>query len=138
MIEDGSDDQSDGGKYDYDIHPGRDMAPIGILLQPTLHEQPREWQCQKVGYQCNCQIFHKKHFPRDLQDKWSKFSYKSTPKVYDCHVIKAEYLIENIDLAFAAWQKRPWRHSLSFDEFCEWILPYRIGDEPLENWRKVF
>ena len=83
-------------------------------------------------------IFHKKHFPRDLQDKWSKFSYKSTPKVYDCHAIKAEYLIENIDLAFAAWQKRPWRHSLSFDEFCEWILPYRIGDEPLENWRKVF
>lgn len=83
-------------------------------------------------------IFHKKHFPRDLQDKWSKFSYKSTPKVYDCHAIKAEYLIENIDLAFAAWQKRPWRHSLSFDEFCEWILPYRIGDEPLENWRKFF
>ena len=83
-------------------------------------------------------IFHKKHFPRDLQDRWSKFSYKSTPKVYDCHAIKAEYLIENIDLAFAAWQKRPWRHSLSFDEFCEWILPYRIGDEPLENWRKVF
>ena len=83
-------------------------------------------------------IFHKKHFPRDLQDKWSKFSYKSTPKVYDCHAIKAEYLIENIDLAFAAWQKRPWRHALSFDEFCEWILPYRIGDEPLENWRKFF
>lgn len=46
-------------------------------------------------------------------------------------------LIENIDYAFKAWQL-PWATHLSFDEFCELILPYRIGTEPLQNWRKEF
>lgn len=83
-------------------------------------------------------IFYKKHLDSETREKWRNFSYRNLPRVYDAHVITASYLIENIDLAFAAWQKRPWKNTLTFDDFCEWILPYRIGDEPLENWRSVF
>lgn len=25
---------------------------------------------------------------------------------------------------------------LNFEDFCEYILPYRVGDEPLSLWRK--
>lgn len=63
------------------------------------------------------------------------FNYKHLPKIYDAHVITAEYLIENIDIAFEEWQKRPWNKHCTFDDFCELILPYRIEDEPLERWR---
>lgn len=53
----------------------------------------------------------------------------------DIHFIKADFLINNIDLAFEAWQKDPFARQLDFDDFCEYILPYRIGEEPLEYWR---
>ncbi len=83
-------------------------------------------------------IYKKRHLEHEVRDKWQKFSYRSLKKVYDAQVITADYLISNIDLAFAAWNKRPWSKHYSFEEFCEWILPYRIGDEPLENWRPVY
>lgn len=83
-------------------------------------------------------IFYSKYLKNSLKKKWAMFSPQQLRKVYDAKVITGDYLIENIDLAFTAWQERPWSKSVSFDEFCEWILPYRIGDEPLENWRKPY
>ena len=50
--------------------------------------------------------------------------------------ITAEYLINNIELAFKVWQEMPWGKDIPFDVFCEEILPYRVNTEPLENWRK--
>ncbi|MDR1339147.1 MAG: transglutaminase-like domain-containing protein [Prevotellaceae bacterium] len=54
----------------------------------------------------------------------------------DITCITAEYLINNIELAFKVWQERPWGKHIPFDAFCEEILPYRVGVEPLENWRE--
>lgn len=59
-------------------------------------------------------------------------------KVYDARVITSSYLIDNIDRAFAVWKTKPWNHSLSFDDFCELILPYRIANEPLTDWRRMY
>ncbi|MCD8260664.1 MAG: hypothetical protein LUD15_03520, partial [Bacteroides sp.] len=56
--------------------------------------------------------------------------------VQDIEVLSADYLIENIDLAFKAWQE-PWSRHFTFDEFCEYILPYRVRNEPISNWRKL-
>lgn len=58
--------------------------------------------------------------------------------VLDIEIITAKYLIENIDLSFKVWKDNPWNHKLSFDNFCESILPYRIEDEPLSNWRQLY
>ena len=69
---------------------------------------------------------------------WSHFSYRDTRKVYDAEVITADYLIDNIDHAFEVWGKRPWAKYYSFDDFCEYVLPYRIANEPLEAWRRVY
>lgn len=54
----------------------------------------------------------------------------------DINHITAEYLISNIELAFQVWNDKPWGKYISFETFCEEILPYRIGTEPLENWRE--
>jgi len=64
-------------------------------------------------------------------------NYQFKPQyIKDIHHITAEFLIENIDLAFYVWENNPWATHISFDEFCEWILPYRVNNEPLQNWRK--
>lgn len=75
---------------------------------------------------------------KDDKMRWNGFDYHVLNKVYDSKVITSEYLIENIDLAFQEWQKRPWNKSLSFDDFCDLILPYRIGNERLSNWRSLY
>jgi hypothetical protein len=61
----------------------------------------------------------------------------SYEKIFDINVITSEFLIDNIDLSYQAWKEKPWAQHLSFDEYCEWILPYRVMDEPLQPWRKA-
>jgi len=54
----------------------------------------------------------------------------------DIKNIKADYLIENIEYAFKAWSF-PWAREYSFDDFCNYILPYRYGNEAPSSWRKL-
>ena len=56
--------------------------------------------------------------------------------VYDIHTLTADYLIDQIDLAFEVWQK-PWSKGVPFDDFCRHILPYRVENERLASLRKV-
>lgn len=69
---------------------------------------------------------------------WQVFDYRTLKKVYDAQIITSDYLIENIDMAFREWRERPWNRTLPFKEFCELILPYRIGNERLSCWRKLY
>lgn len=68
-----------------------------------------------------------------LRNRW-KGIMPNGEKVYDCRVITANYLINNIERSFDLWKSKEWNTSLSFIDFCELILPYRIGNEPLEEW----
>ncbi|MDR1583890.1 MAG: transglutaminase domain-containing protein [Prevotellaceae bacterium] len=54
----------------------------------------------------------------------------------DIKYITGDYLINNIELAFKMWEEQPWGKDVPFDVFCEEILPYRVANEPLENWRE--
>ena len=74
--------------------------------------------------------------PEELA-RWKNAPFYSG-KQYDVWTIKAEYLIRNIDLAFKVYQGKAWNHNLSFEDFCEYILPYRIADEPLSDWRETY
>lgn len=48
----------------------------------------------------------KKGFLTDEQkNKWKGFSPKELIRVYDAKVIKAAFLIDNIDLAFSVWER---------------------------------
>lgn len=63
---------------------------------------------------------------------------KEKPTVsWDVQNLSADFLIQNIDEAFAVWH-RPWNQHLSFEEFCEWILPYRVGTEIPQEWRTLY
>jgi hypothetical protein len=53
----------------------------------------------------------------------------------DYQHIRANYLIENIDLAFDAWKESKFKENVNFNTFCNYILPYRVGTEIPESWR---
>jgi len=57
-------------------------------------------------------------------------------KIYDCQVITSDYLINNIEVAFRVWKEKPWSKNIDFETFCEYILPYKVGNEPIEDWRE--
>ena len=62
--------------------------------------------------------------------------YAQYGKVADITTVPADYLIENIEYSFKVWREQPWGKHVSFEDFCEFILPYRIKDEPLTRWKK--
>lgn len=55
---------------------------------------------------------------------------KLTP---DIQQLSSEFLIQNIELSFAAWNKIPKAKRASFDDFCQYILPYKTANEPFEE-----
>ena len=69
---------------------------------------------------------------------WEHIPTSKGTKVYDAQVITADYLINHIDHAFQVWDSRPWSRHYSFEEFCHYVLPYRLADEPLEAWRENY
>ncbi|MCQ2974185.1 MAG: transglutaminase domain-containing protein [Bacteroidales bacterium] len=60
-----------------------------------------------------------------------------TKKIYDINQIDNEYFINNIKQAYKYYSK-PWNSYLSDSLFFEYVLPYRIGDEYIEDWRPFF
>ena len=63
--------------------------------------------------------------------------WKNVKQKRDLEYISAEYLIRNIDQAFEV-RNSPWSRNLSLDEFCEYILPYKINNEEVEDWRSEY
>jgi len=73
-----------------------------------------------------------------IEDNSGKIHFELDTMIKDYQSINAEYLIQNIDLAVDAWENNPWAQHLSFDQFCEYVLPYRSSNEPIEDWRTYF
>ncbi len=72
-----------------------------------------------------------------IEKQIGKIDFVRDTIIYDSQVITSDYLINNIEMAFKAWEK-PWAKNLSFEKFLNYILPYRGSNEPLEDWRSYF
>lgn len=56
--------------------------------------------------------------------------------ISDVEVITADYLIYSIDHAFKQWRTKPWAQHLTYEEFRDWILPYKVTElQSLDAWR---
>ena len=54
----------------------------------------------------------------------------------DAQIIKADFLIDNIDKSYAQWTTCPWASQVTFDEYLEWMLPYKAVElQELDHWR---
>ena len=64
--------------------------------------------------------------------------YRDLPKntIPDAQIIKADYLIDNIDKSYTQWTTCPWANQVTFDEYLEWMLPYKAVEmQELDHWR---
>ncbi|MDH3891687.1 MAG: transglutaminase-like domain-containing protein [candidate division Zixibacteria bacterium] len=73
-----------------------------------------------------------------LEAEYGVLDFEKNDLQPDLETVSADHLISQIDLAFRAWRERPWAEHLSFDDFCQYVLPYRGSNEPLEPWRAMF
>ena len=53
----------------------------------------------------------------------------------DIQSVKADYLIRAIDDACDTWRSSSWQDDYDEDLFFNYVLPYRILNEPLSDWR---
>ena len=73
-----------------------------------------------------------------FEEEYGSLSQADYQIVPDIETITAEYLIRNIELSFRIWREAPWGNAISFEDFCEEILPYRVGSEPPEDWKERY
>ncbi len=56
--------------------------------------------------------------------------------------ISAEFLIKHIDFAYDLWKNSRWLKDVNFENFCEYILPYKYSNEEvsdyLEEYNKIY
>lgn len=74
----------------------------------------------------------------DMEKEYGALDFKKKDVTDDNRIITADFLIKQIDYTFRAWHEKPWAKFLTFDQLCQYILPYRGSNEPLEDWRKLF
>ncbi|MFS4456912.1 discoidin domain-containing protein [Maribacter sp. 2304DJ31-5] len=76
-----------------------------------------------------------------IDARWSKIrqeysTYAEAP-VFDVNVVTSKMLIDNIDRSFKTWERSPLADQFTFEEFCEYVLPYRnVHDVPGNPWRE--
>jgi len=73
-----------------------------------------------------------------IEIRTGELRFEKSETLPDLETITADLLIENIEWSFKAWQELPWARTLNFDEFTNYILPYRGSNEPLESFRPLF
>lgn len=56
-------------------------------------------------------------------------------KQSDLETLSADYLIRVIEASFDTWYRTPWHSYYTFEQFCEYILPYRSMTEYLSDWK---
>lgn len=75
-------------------------------------------------------------FVDSLKKADGEFDMKKLTYRRDIVTIDSAFLVNHIEWTFKVWAEQPWGKNISFDDFLEYILPYRIGDEPLSLWQK--
>jgi hypothetical protein len=69
--------------------------------------------------------------------KYSKYQ-REKPYIYwDIEHLTCDFLSNHVDKAFEVWRKS-WAKHLDFNEFCEFLLPYRISNEEPELWIPLY
>jgi hypothetical protein len=73
-----------------------------------------------------------------IQRIYGTFSISQLEAKHDLLEIDSAYLCNNIERAFKVWREQPWGKRVSFEDFCVYILPYRIENEKPTDWREDF
>lgn len=121
----------------YQNDPLKFQAACFLIANMPQHYSYNTWQINSMKAIKKESII-KGRLNDSIVSLWNTYNYAESPKIYDIQNVSANFLIENIDYAFKAWTNRKWSKQYSFTDFCKYVLPYRIDNEPLSPWRKKF
>ena len=81
-------------------------------------------------------------YPKEQREKVFKELLKAKdlpngrPEI-DIRTVKADYLIKSIDEACDFWHEVAWSKEYDTSLFFDYVLPYRLLDEPQSDWKKT-
>lgn len=78
------------------------------------------------------------NFYGQLEATYGPLDKRDALVVMDREVLTADMMLSHITQAVDAWREAPWHDSVSFDRFCQYILPYKAGEEPPEDYRTLY
>ena len=124
--------------HHYKDEPQKQEAARFLLIHMKDRHHYRSAGIDSIRHYLTVATRQESCLPFDVEKKWGAYNYRNETPIYDAQVLTACYLIENIDLAFEAWHYRKWGKHYSFEDFCHYLLPYWIGNEAPDNWRRTF
>ncbi len=140
-------------EYVLDYYAGdslKEAAARFLITQMPHHYaiQPSDWSAlNQVYFQyeaLNVKYNQQKTtaWRSEVDEMWQKAQTRTTfttSAIMDLQEVKSKFLIQQIDLAFKAWQSNVFTRHESFDYFLQYILPYRISEGVnLDNSREEF
>ena len=114
-----------------------------LIINMPAHYSYRDTSSINSYYRKALTVFETGYSPdwqRDTLRKISDTQYWGITKdvVLDIKTITAEYLIYSIDHAFNQWRNNSWSKHLSFEEFRDWVLPYKVVElQSFDSWRDI-
>lgn len=70
-----------------------------------------------------------------IQEASGKFDASTLTPYLDIHYLNPEFIENDLKLAFKTRNRLPWSKSVSDKDFLRYVIPYRIGDERVSEWR---
>lgn len=73
---------------------------------------------------------------KKIEDSLGGLFFHTKKFTLDRDTISSELLISTIELSFAS-RNNSWAKNLDFEYFLEYVLPYKVGNEHIEDWRPI-
>lgn len=124
-----------------DLDPQKLQAAEYLIANMPAHYSYRDTSAINSYYRTALQILGKGPSPDWQRDTLRYIGDTRYPGlmqdiISDVDVMTADYLIYSIDRAFSSWRNSPWSRHLTFEEFRDWILPYKVTElQSLDFWR---
>lgn len=120
----------DSLKYEAACFLIKNMPYYGFYEGEELHKYLRYFE----GYSTTKKTAEE--FVDSLKKADGEFDMKKLVYRRDIVTVDSTFLVNHIEWTFKVWREQPWGKGISFDDFLEYILPYRIENEPISQWQK--
>ena len=117
---------------DKGYYKGKQLEDFNVLFD-VLANKPADYRENLPWYANELNILFD-----SIENIYGTLTYKNMYFVKDEDAFTSESFIKYIDEAFKSWEN-PWNNKIvPFNDFLNYVLPYRNFQEPLEPWREMY